>query len=371
MSRQRTPSRSVLRLLSACVALGCVHFTTPVAFAQQANNFAGRPAGSRAMTWPSPEAAYNFGFGALRSGQPEMAVKALEYAADRDVVLAQYYLARIYGDNSLSYTDHGRAFDLFREIVEKHIDVDIDEDALAPFVAKSMVALAGYYRTGITASEVSPNLEQAASLLRHAATTLRDEDAQFEFAKMLIKGEGLKAQPHEGVRLLRELSKHGHASAQAFLADLYWRGNHVPRDPYQAYLLITLAIENAPAAERIWIEDSYQHIFCGAGEGVRKQAQGSVADWRNQYGRRREVPQRELGGIAEIQPRASRTCSNGLVVPLQRDEVAVEPARRGAAPVPNGYVAAPMPGTSVGASANSAAGFTIRDAGQLSLSPRQ
>ena len=135
----------------------------------------------------------------------------------------------------------------------------------------------------------------------------------------------MKALPAESVRLLRELAKHGHASAQAFLADMYWRGNHVPKDPVQAYLLITLAIDNAPSAERIWIEDSYQHIFCGAGEGVRKQAQGSVADWRDQYGPRRRQEQVKEGGLADFQPRAARTCSNGVVVPLRHGEAAVEP----------------------------------------------
>ena len=152
-------------LAAACGLILPLHL--PVFAQQPTMDFGGRPAGigrPGAMTWPSPEAAYNYGYGALRSGHPEMAVKALEYAADNNILLAQYYLARIYGDNSLSYTNHGRAFDLFRKIVDEHTEIDMDEDELAPFVAKSMVALAGYYRSGITSEGVSQDLEQAANL---------------------------------------------------------------------------------------------------------------------------------------------------------------------------------------------------------------
>ncbi len=325
------------------------------------------------IRFSSPEAAYNHGRSALQSGHPEMAIKAFEYAAERDVFLAQYFLARIYADNNVSYTNHGRAFELFQQIVTEHADVDVDDDPRAPFVAKAMTALAGYYRSGIPSAGVAPDLDQAVNLVRNAAKTFRDDDAQFDYAKMLLTGEGLVANPREAVYWLRGLTTRGHTGAQAFLADLYWRGQHVQKDPTQALLLITLAAENASAADRVWIEDKYQNIFCGAGEGVRKQAQGAVADWRSKYGRSREE---RLGpdGLVTIQPRAVRTCGNGETAhPLRRGEITGEPSKP--RPEPNGALrpaGAPMSsngGDGFMQGSTGSFGFSLRDAGQTTIGP--
>ncbi len=337
------------------------------------------PAGAKTpvgMTFASPEAAYEHGRGAMQSGHPELAIKPFEYAAEKGVFLAQFYLAGIYADNTLIHTDHGRAFELYQSIVTDYVDVDVDDDPRAPFVAKSMVALADYYRSGIPAASVSPDLEQTANLLRSAAKSLRDEDAQYELAKLLLQGgEGVTANPRESIYWLRKLAQLGHTSAQAFLADLYWRGQFVEKDKTQALLLITLAVENAPAAERVWIEDKYQNIFCGAGEGVRRQTQGAVADWRNKYGRPRE-DRVARDGLAPIQPRTQRTCSNGeAVLPGNRGDssrglVVESPTKTPV--IPNsGYAAAPMPGANIGSGfvQGNSGSFGLRETGQSVLPP--
>ena len=77
------------------------------------------------------------------------------------------------------------------------------------------------------------------------------------------------------LHLLRTLSRVG-----AHLADLYWRGRFVKRDERRALALIRVAVENAPEHERIWIEEIYQNIYCGASQGTRQQADGIVARWR-------------------------------------------------------------------------------------------
>ena len=332
-----------------------------------------QPAGT---TYSSPEAAYEHGRGAMQGGHPELAIKPFEYAAEHGVFLAQFYLAKIFADNTLIHTDHSRAFDLYQSIVTDYVDVDVDDDPRAPFVARAMVALADYYRSGVPAAGVAPDLEQTANLLRNAAKSLRDEDAQYELAKLLLKGgEGVTANPREAVYWLRKLSQLGHTSAQAFLADLYWRGQHVEKDKTQALLLITLAVENSPIAERVWIEDKYQNIFCGAGEGVRRQAQGAVADWRNKYGRPRE-DHTARDGIASIQPRTQRSCSNGeAVVPGIRGDksggLIVEAPAKSPTNPSSGYAAAPMPGANIGSGfvQGNTGGFGLRDTGQSVLTP--
>jgi hypothetical protein len=84
-----------------------------------------------------------------------------------------------------------------------------------------------------------------------------------------------------------------------------------------------MAVENAPAHERIWIEDIYQHIFCGASQGVRKQADGMVAVWRKMFAPP-PAPTELMGlGGHELQPQ--RTCGNGEVIKIDRAAPAGKP----------------------------------------------
>lgn len=372
-ARVRSLSQGALLGVALCAAVPMLALAQGTSRTAPAPQLAGRTS-IATTTYASPEAAYDLGYGALRSGHPEMAIQAFEYAAKHDNLLAQFYLARIFSDNTAPYTNHGRAFELYQHIVTENADIDVDDDPLAPFVAKAMVALATYLRQGIPNSGVVPDMEQAVNLLRNAANGLRNEDAQFEYAKILLRGEGVAPNKSEALRSLHDLAQRGYAIAQAFLADLYWRGTHVKRDHTQALLLIDMAVLNAPSSDRIWIEDTYQYIFCGAGEGVRKQAQGAVADWRSKYVR---PPEDSLArdGLTRIPPRPTRTCSNGeLALPVRsNDPLSDAPRPRGATSGGTGYVAAPMPGAAVGGSTGfvqgNSGGFTLRDAGQLTLTP--
>ncbi len=80
-------------------------------------------------------------------------------------------------------------------------------------------------------------------------------------------------------------------------------------DPVRALALISVAVANAPAYERVWIEDIYQNIYCGAAQGIRKQATGIVADWRTRYGRKPDT--QDDTGLGALNVQAPRTCGNG------------------------------------------------------------
>jgi len=259
---------------------------------------------------------------AFSGGYYEIAIPALEFAAAKDLFLAQFYLARLYADNSSAQTDHAKAYMLYQRIANDYADVDPDDDKRAPFVAKSLTALAAYVREGIREIGLKPDQPRAVEYLHHAATFFNDEDAQFELAKLYLKGDGVPEDVARAKHWLSVLTQKGHAGAQAFLADIYWRGKYLPKDENKALALITVAVENAPASERIWIEDIYQNIFCGSSVGIRKQAEGVVAVWRKQYGRMSESHDRSgLGGLV---PKAERSCSNGeQVAPLRRSEEAM------------------------------------------------
>ena len=276
----------------------------------------------------SPEAAVEQGISAYRSGMYTMAEQALEYGAERGSVLGQYFLARLYADPASPITNHPKAYKLYAAIVEQYSTIiDVDDDPRARYVGKSLTALAQYTLRGLPEIALKPNAERAANLFQEAATFFRDQDAQFELAKLYLTGEGVEVNHRQATSRLSTLAQIGHASAQAFLADLYWRAKGgLPHDEGRALALITLAVENAPAHERIWIEDIYQSIFCGMSAGVRQQSAGLVASFRHRYAPRPGTEPQEAVGLA---PRALRTCADGTPLPMpSHDRAETPPARK-------------------------------------------
>ncbi len=270
----------------------------------------------------SPEEAFRQGISAFNAGRYEAAIDALQSAEAANMFLARYYLARIYADNASIYTDHAKAYMLYQRIADEYADVDPEDDQRAPFVAKALTALAGYVRSGLPQIGLKPDAERAAEYLEHASKVFDDEDAQFELARLLLKGEGVPQDVVTAKHWLAVLSQKGHAGAQAFLADLYWRGRYMARDPVRALALISVAVENAPPSERVWIEDIYQNIFCDTPSGTRQQATGLVAEWGGRYGRKPDV--RDRYGLGELGA-PTRTCDNGEPVSPRR--AGLEPDR--------------------------------------------
>jgi TPR repeat protein len=274
------------------------------------------------------------GISAYNGGYYELALPALEALEASKPQIARFYEARIYGDNDGAYTDHAKAFKLYQQLAYEMKDVDPDDENLAPIAAKSLTAVSMYLRTGINEAGIKPDIQAADRALQRAALTFNDEDAQFELAKVLLRGEGPEMAGFEdpsskienGRHWLSRLSRAGHPGAQAFLADLLWRGKFVQKNQAAALNLIDVAVSNAPPNERVWIEDIYQNIFCNAGEGVRQQATGRVAEWHNRYGRRPQLRDHK-DGLDELTADPIRTCANGeLVRPMTATATPAHPA---------------------------------------------
>jgi TPR repeat protein len=289
------------------------------------------------VTFASAQAAYDQGLGAVRAGKPELAVPAFEFAGEQNHVPALYFLGTIYANNDDRLTDHAKAFSAFHRIVERHAYVDPVSDFRSVYVVRAAVRLADYYRSGVPALKQKPDPRAAVELLNHAATYFGDLEAQFQLAKMHLTGEGVEGNERYGLHWLSRLAHKNHAGAQAFLAELMWRGKFVNKDPNQALVWSTLSVEAAGDQDRIWIEEVHQTIYCGAPAGVRERAGQLVADWRRRApattgsaaeaahpaapGRSMHVAQAApatavaAATIHAGAPAAVRTCANGDAVP--------------------------------------------------------
>ncbi|MDX2289813.1 MAG: tetratricopeptide repeat protein [Hyphomicrobiaceae bacterium] len=284
------------------------------------------PARAAVPQFVSPEEALRQGVSAYTGGYYEIAIPALEHAAARNLFLGQYFLAKLYADNNSAHTDHAKAYVLFQKIANEHADADPEDDQRAPYVARSLTALAGYVRLGLPEIGLRADPDRAAEYLHHAAIFFNNEDAQFELAKLLLRGDGVRADVPRAKHWLSILTQKGHAGAQAFLADLLWRSKFMPHDPVRALALISVAAKHAPPQDEVWIHDIYQNIWCGAAEGVHSQVTGMVAEWDNRYGRKPDV--RDRSGLGDLDTRVERTCSDGRVVPMAGGPQADDPSAR-------------------------------------------
>lgn len=301
------------------------------------------------VKYASPEAAFEQGIGAFRSGYYEVAIPALteviEKGAERDRFFATFYLARIYADNTGARTDHGKAYNLFMQMLTKFGDVDPDDGRRAPFISKSMIALSGYLRAGLPQIGLAPDVERANDFLQDAATLYSDKDAQFELAKAHLGSDATPEDVKLGVHYLSTLTTEGHPGAQAYLADLYWRGRFVAKDAHRALALIKMAIQGAPSQDRVWIEDIYQSIYCGSSQGTRKQADGTVATWRKAFPRP-APPAQDVNSLIE------RECQGGEALDINAARPPQGPA-----------IARPIQSEPAPAMKGSVGGFGVRGVG--------
>jgi uncharacterized protein len=277
-------------------------------------------AGTASAQPAATNAAIEAGLAAYRSGHSEIAIPALTEAAARGdentKFFAEFYLARIFSESAGGIANHAKAYVLYRKIADENVEVDPAESQRAAFVAKALIALASYTRLGLREIDLPPNARRATDYLYHAANYFGDKEAQFELARVYVSGEASKDDVRRGMHYLSTLSEESNPSAQAVLAEMFWSGNHVRRDEQRALALITMAVENAPAHDRIWIEEIYHSVFCGTSQGTRQVAEGFIARWRNFFARSIQ-PADSLGLVGrDLMP--ERQCSNGERVAVRR-----------------------------------------------------
>ena len=305
--------------------------------------------------YDSPQAAFEQGLNAYKAGQYEIAVPALEEAAKKgsesNQFFADFYLARIYSDASGGKADRAKAYELYRKLADENADADPDEGHRAPFVAKALTALAGYLRTGVPELGVKPDIDRAVECLQNAATSFGDQEAQFELAKTYLARAG-DDDVKLGKHFLSVLARDGFANAQAFLADMYWRGRYVKKDDQRALALITMASENAPLHDRAGIDAVHQAIYCGTSPALRAQADSLAAIWRQVLGRPTANAARNAAETKRAQP---LTCSNGEIVDLNQHP-------RSPVDTTGAVAARPTTGRAEILQGN-AAGFGLRDVG--------
>ena len=230
-------------------------------------------AGSVAKKAPSSRDAFSLGFAAYKRGEKAEAIEALQQAADLGHAGARWKLGQMYAEGDGVKEDDFEAFKMFEEIVRDQED-DTSSSPNAAYVASAVVALAEYVRTGIPGTPVAADPAQARQLYTHAATYFGDPQAQFELGRMLLAGEGGRANPRQAARWLQLAAKKGYAKAEALLGYLLFDGETISleAEPARGLAMLTRALKIANPKDREWIRPLQEEAFSLSSEDDRRLA---------------------------------------------------------------------------------------------------
>ena len=213
----------------------------------------------------APRALFKFGFSAYKKGQKDDAVEAYRHAAEKGHRGARWALANMYAYGDGVVEDDYEAFKMYHQIARQGIEPGSQDTG---YFVNALMALAGYYRLGIPDSPILPDLAQSRQLYFHAASAFGIPEAQFQLGRMILLGQGGKADVRSAKKWLNRARKEGHPGASALLGDMLFRDGHIVRG--LAYM--TVGLEHAPDADREWILSLHEQAFSLADESERRMA---------------------------------------------------------------------------------------------------
>lgn len=216
---------------------------------------------------------FSMGFKAYQRGEKTEALEALRYAADKGHPGARWKLGRMYAEGDGVPKNDYEAFKIFGEIINAEQD-DTSTSPNAAYVASSVTALGDYMRTGIPGSPVTVDLLQARQLYFHAASIFGDPRAQFQLGRMLLNGEGGRANARQAARWLKLAAEKGNVGAEALLGYLLFDGDKIGLrpEPARGLAMLTIAIKRAGASDQSWIRPMQEEAFSLASEADRRTA---------------------------------------------------------------------------------------------------
>lgn len=239
--------------------------------------FDGAPVGASDSTIPVVTAMPGAVVPLKKVAKQETSLTALQYAAEGGHPIAQWKLGRMYADGNGVVQDDLRAFEYFSRIANAHAE-DSPSEPQAAVVANAFVALGRYYLDGIPNSKIKADTERAREMFSYAASYFGNADAQYDLARLYLKGIGTPRDSKYGARWLGLAAQKGQHQAQALLGEMLFNGDQLPRQMARGLMWLTLARDNSTPDET-WIRDSYTRAIAKATEDDRAMALQMLEHW--------------------------------------------------------------------------------------------
>lgn len=208
---------------------------------------------------------------------PDTTLTSLQYAAEGGHPVAQWKLGQMYANGDGVTQDDVRAFEYFSRIANAHAE-DNPSAPQAAIVANAFVALGRYYLDGIPNSKIKPDAERAREMFSYAASYFGNADAQYDLARLYLKGIGAPRDTKYGARWLGLAAQKGQHQAQAMLGQMLFNGDQLPRQAARGLMWLTLARDSATPDET-WIKDSYNKAIAKASDDDRAMALQMLEHW--------------------------------------------------------------------------------------------
>ncbi len=204
-------------------------------------------------------------------------VKALESAAESGEPTAMWQLAIMYENGNGVKKDMLKAYNYFSKLVNDY--ADIPRNSLqADIVAQSFVKLGTYYRDGLPEAGIKPNQKIFHSLLLHAASYFGDADAQYQVGRLFLEDADMGQNPLQSARWLSLAAKKGHVGAQAKLGELLFNGNGVTAQPVEGLVWLQIAKNHAKGTlDERWISEIADKALNSATKEQREAALTAVS----------------------------------------------------------------------------------------------
>ena len=214
---------------------------------------------------------------AVPTSTPDTSLTSLQYAAEGGHPIAQWKLGRMYADGNGVAQDDLRAFEYFNRIANAHAE-DSPSAPQAAIVANAFVALGRYYLSGIPNSKIKSDPERAREMFSYAASYFGNADAQYDLARLYLRGSGSPDDLRYGARWLALAAQKGQHQAQALLGQMLFNGDQLPRQAARGLMWLTLALANT-GPDETWIKESYNKAIARASEDDRAMALQMLEHW--------------------------------------------------------------------------------------------
>lgn len=208
---------------------------------------------------------FKFGFKAYKSGQKQDAVEAYRYAAEKGHTGSRWALANMYAYGDGVAQSDFEAFKIYNEIAGQGIEPGSEDTG---FFVNALMSLAEYYRHGISNSPVKSDLGQARQLYFQAASAFGVPEAQYQLARMMLRGEGGARNVEQAKKWLNRARKNGHIGAMGIFGSLLFQEGQTARG--LGYM--TAALDHCSQKDRPWIQDLQEQAFSVASEDDRRSA---------------------------------------------------------------------------------------------------
>lgn len=179
---------------------------------------------------------------------------ALQGAADAGQPMALWRLGVMYENGEGVKKDQAQAFRYFSRIANEHANTP-PRSLEADIVAQSFLKIGQYYREGLPDAGIKADANRSIALVLHAASYFGDADAQYQVGQMYLSKDSSEHNVLQAARWLSLAARKGHLAAQATLGDLLFNGNGIEAQPVEGLMWLTIARDHAAGTpEQDWVD---------------------------------------------------------------------------------------------------------------------